>query len=188
MRWPIRNQIMFPLLAVAIVSLTAVGRDQRRAGRAANVHSRRTAVAASDWGANDFVVSADKSVLRQMRDLSSAEFVLTDPAGVIAASTLPEGCAFARASGNDANSRRAPGTVGGGGRSLVFSHAGETAGRLRGRPERRAPRVVSAGRVPAGVAAGVCAVIHRGGRDVAGTGGCRMGAGEPHGSRDRSAA
>ena len=24
MRWPIRNQIMFPLLAVAIVSLTAV--------------------------------------------------------------------------------------------------------------------------------------------------------------------
>jgi hypothetical protein len=25
MRWPIRNQIMFPLLAVAIVSLTAVG-------------------------------------------------------------------------------------------------------------------------------------------------------------------
>ncbi len=90
MRWPIRNQIMFPLLAVAILSLGAVGvinavLTERRT--CAQVE-RRLRQVIGVLSTSTFPLT--NSVLRQMRDLSSAEFVLADPSETVVASTLPE--------------------------------------------------------------------------------------------------
>ena len=90
MRWPIRNQIMFPLLAVAIVSLTSVGAinavlTERRT--CAHVEQQLRQVIGV-LTTSSFPLT--NSVLRQMRDLSSAEFVLVDSTGDVGASTLPK--------------------------------------------------------------------------------------------------
>ena len=88
MRWPIRNQIMFPIVAVAIVSLTAVGVFN------AVLAEQRTRVQVDQQLRHVIGVLNTSSfplttpVLRQMRDLSSADFVLTDTAGEVTASTL----------------------------------------------------------------------------------------------------
>jgi signal transduction histidine kinase len=88
MRWPIRNQILWPLLAVALVSLTAVGAinamlTERRTRE--NVEQKLRQVIGV-LTTSSFPLT--NSVLRQMRDLSSAEFVLTDLAGATLATTL----------------------------------------------------------------------------------------------------
>jgi len=94
MRWPIRNQIMFPLLAVAIVSLTSVGAinallTERRTSAYVERQLRQVIGVLTN---SSFPLT--NSVLRQMRDLSSAEFVLVDSAGEVANSTLPESIAM----------------------------------------------------------------------------------------------
>ncbi|HVT30942.1 MAG TPA: HAMP domain-containing sensor histidine kinase [Lacipirellulaceae bacterium] len=90
MRWPIRNQILLPLLAVAIVSLTAVGAintalTERRTREHVEQQLRQVieVLATSSFPLTN-------SVLRQMRDLSSAEYVLTDANGAVSASTLAD--------------------------------------------------------------------------------------------------
>jgi signal transduction histidine kinase len=89
MRWPIRNQLMFPLLGVAIASLVAVGAiggllSERRTCNHVEQQLQQVVgvLATSNFPMTD-------AVLRQMRDLSSAEFVLSDLAGATIASTLP---------------------------------------------------------------------------------------------------
>lgn len=89
MRWPIRNQIMFPLLAVAIVSLTSVGAinavlTERRTSAYVEQQLRQVIGVLTT---SSFPLTS--SVLRQMRDLSSAEFVLADSSGDVVESTLP---------------------------------------------------------------------------------------------------
>ncbi len=90
MRWPIRNQIMFPLLAAAIVSLTAVGVIN------AVLAERRTCARVEQQLRQVIGVLTTSSfpltnaVLRQMRDLSDAEFVLVDRSGSVGASTLSQ--------------------------------------------------------------------------------------------------
>ena len=88
MRWPIRNQIMFPLLAAAVVSLTAVGvinavLAERRTGARVEQQLRQVV---SVLTTSSFPLT--NSVLRQMRDLSEADFVLVDSAGNVVASTI----------------------------------------------------------------------------------------------------
>src|SRR5215213_3174512 len=90
MRWPIRNQILVPILAVAIVGLTAVGAintvlTERRT--CAHVEQQLRQVIGV-LTTSSFPLT--NTVLRQMRDLSSAEFVLADAQGAITASTLAE--------------------------------------------------------------------------------------------------
>src|SRR6187431_2467799 len=88
MRWPIRKQIMVPLVAVAIVSLTAVGVVN------ALLAERRTCAGVERQLRNVVGVLNTSSfpltnkVLGQMRDLSSADYVLLDDAGDTTASTL----------------------------------------------------------------------------------------------------
>jgi signal transduction histidine kinase len=88
MRWPIRNQIMFPLLAAAIVSLTAVGvinavlAERRTCARVEQQLRQVIGVLTT----SSFPLT--NSVLRQMRDLSDAEFALVDSAGEVVASTI----------------------------------------------------------------------------------------------------
>jgi signal transduction histidine kinase len=94
MRWPIRNQIMLPLLAAAVVSLTAVGvinavLAERRT--CAHVEQQLRQVI-SVLTTSSFPLT--NSVLRQMRDLSDAEFVLVDASGGAVASTLPTSTAL----------------------------------------------------------------------------------------------
>ncbi len=88
MRWPIRNQILLPLLAVAIVSLTAVGAintalTERRTREHVEQQLRQVIEVLTT---SSFPLT--NAVLRQMRDLSSAEYVLTDANGSVSASTL----------------------------------------------------------------------------------------------------
>src|SRR5262245_13345884 len=90
MRWPIRNQILLPLVAVAIVSLTAVGAintlltEQRTRAQVEQQLRQVIGVVTT----SSFPLT--NPVLRQMRDLSGAEYVLSDAAGVTFASTLPD--------------------------------------------------------------------------------------------------
>ena len=182
MRWPIRNQILLPLLAVAIVSLTAVGAintvfTERRTQEHVERQLRQVIGVLTT---SSFPLT--NSVLRQMRELSSADYVLTDRAGNVVASTLvgvgplPEEPVTANIQavqlGPSVERRGA----------MVFSHAGETIGRSGERPQRYFARAISAGRVSPGVAAGVCAVVRGGRGDRAGGGGRGVGAGEPDGA------
>src|SRR5205809_6930982 len=73
MRWPIRNQILVPLLAVAIVSLTAVGAintvlTERRTCAYVEQQLRQVigVLTTSSFPLTD-------TVLRQMRELSNAD-------------------------------------------------------------------------------------------------------------------
>lgn len=97
MKWPLRNQIMLPLLAVSLVSLTAVGviyaRMATRQTRE-QIESRLQGVVGV-LSATNFPLT--DSVLRQMRELSSAEFVLVDAQGKVEASSLRETPKFAQA-------------------------------------------------------------------------------------------
>ena len=127
MRWPIRRQIMFPLLAVAIVGLSAVGvinavLVERRTCDQVEQQLRQVVRVLSS---SSFPLT--NSVLQQMRDLSGAEFVLVDDSGEAAASTLPGTTAASRTEGCFADSGRAIGAVGGSGRTVVLSYAGEAA-------------------------------------------------------------
>ena len=88
MRWPIRNQILVPVLAVAILSLAAVATIntvlvERRIGAQVEQQLRQVigVLTTSTFPLTD-------AVLRQMRDLSSADYVLIDNAGSPIASTL----------------------------------------------------------------------------------------------------
>jgi signal transduction histidine kinase len=81
MRWPLRNQIMGPLLAVAIASLVAVAAINARL--AAN--DTRQRIERQLQGVVGVLTTSNfpltEPVLRKMRDLSSAEFALTDAGG-----------------------------------------------------------------------------------------------------------
>jgi signal transduction histidine kinase len=90
MRWPLRNQIMLPLLVVAVLSIASVGgihawlaarhTQQRIEGQVREVVSVLTS--------SRFPLTAP--VLRQMTSLSGAEFVLTDTAGRLSATSLSQ--------------------------------------------------------------------------------------------------
>jgi signal transduction histidine kinase len=89
-RWPIRNQILVPLVAVAILSLTAVGAintvlTERRTCAQVEQQLRQVigVLTTSTFPLTD-------AVLRQMRGLSNADFVLIDSNGGTVASSLPE--------------------------------------------------------------------------------------------------
>lgn len=87
-RWPLRRQILLPLLAVAVVSLAAVGAiNARLAARQTReqIEQRLSGVVAV-LSTTNFPLS--DSVLRQMRELSSAEFVLADDSERILASSV----------------------------------------------------------------------------------------------------
>jgi signal transduction histidine kinase len=90
MRWPIRNQILLPLLAVALVSLTAVGAintvltERRTRERVEQQLQQVIGVLTT----SSFPLTS--SVLRQMRELSDAEYVMTDTSGAEIASTLSD--------------------------------------------------------------------------------------------------
>jgi signal transduction histidine kinase len=90
MRWPLRNQIMGPLLAVAVVSLTAVGAIY--SWLAANQTRQR--IERQLRGVVGVLVTANfpltESVLEKMRNLSGAEFALADDVGQVFTSSLPE--------------------------------------------------------------------------------------------------
>ena len=90
MRWPLRRQIMLPLLAVAVASLAAVGAiNARLAARQTRERIEQqllgvvTVLSASNFPLTD-------SVLQQMRSLSGAEFVVTDDAGAMQATSLAQ--------------------------------------------------------------------------------------------------
>jgi signal transduction histidine kinase len=90
MRWPLRNQIMGPLLAVALASLTAVGvlHAWLAAGQTRlRIESQLRGVVAV-LTTSSFPLTAP--VLQKMRDLSSAEFVLTDERGAVLSASLAD--------------------------------------------------------------------------------------------------
>ncbi len=90
MRWPIRNQIMWPLMAVALVSLAGVGAFNAqlatRRTRAQIESQLQGVVGVLD--ATNFPLT--DAVLRQMRDLSRAEFALVDTQGAVRAASFAE--------------------------------------------------------------------------------------------------
>lgn len=88
MKWPLRNQIMLPLLAVALVSLAAVGVINARLAtrRTQDQIEARLRGVVGVLAATNFPLT--DAVLRQMRDLTSAEFVLVDPQGGVQASSF----------------------------------------------------------------------------------------------------
>lgn len=90
MRWPIRNQILLPVLAVAIVSLTAVGViNTFLTGQRTRAHvEQQLRQVIGVLTTSSFPLT--NSVLRQMRELSSAEFILIDSSAGAVASTLPD--------------------------------------------------------------------------------------------------
>jgi signal transduction histidine kinase len=88
MRWPLRRQILLPLLAVAVASLGAVGAinawlAERQTSQRIEQQLRGVVAVLST---SNFPLS--DGVLGQMRDLSGAEFVLSDEAAVPQASSL----------------------------------------------------------------------------------------------------
>src|SRR5262245_42984819 len=90
MRWPIRNQIMIPLVAVAAVSLTAVGViNAVLAEHRTRAHvEQQLREVVGVLSASSFPLT--NKVLQQMRGLSSAEFVLVDSSGDVTASSLAD--------------------------------------------------------------------------------------------------
>ena len=90
MRWPLRRQILLPLLAVAIASLAAVGAINARlaAQQTREQIEQRLSGVVAVLSTTNFPLS--DSVLRQMRELSSAEFVLTDDSKRILASSVAD--------------------------------------------------------------------------------------------------
>lgn len=88
MRWPLRRQMMLPLLAVAIASLAAVGAINARLAeqQTSDRIERQLRGVVAVLSTSNFPLT--DAVLRQMRELSSAELVLTDDAGVPLASSF----------------------------------------------------------------------------------------------------
>ena len=90
MRWSLRSQIMLPLLAVAALSVAAVG------GSHAWLATRQTQQRIEQQVRGVVQVLASSrfpltdSVLRQMRNLSGAEFALTDTSGRLLATSLDQ--------------------------------------------------------------------------------------------------
>jgi len=93
MRWPLRNQILFPMLAVVFVVLAAattlnvylsVARTRSR------IEGQVRAVAATLASAS---FPPSPTVLVQMRALSGAEFVVADRSGSVLAASDPQGLA-----------------------------------------------------------------------------------------------
>lgn len=91
MRWPLRRQIMLPLLAVSIASLAAVGGiyAQLAARQARDRIERQLAGVVSVLSSSNFPLTG--SVLEKMRELSGAEFVVTDAAGAAQAASFSQG-------------------------------------------------------------------------------------------------
>ncbi len=89
MRWPLRNQIMVPLLVVTALSVASVGGIHAWLA-SSQTHER---IEGQLRGVVCVLTSSrfplTDSVLQQMRDLSGAEFVLTDGDGHAAATSLP---------------------------------------------------------------------------------------------------
>mgnify|MGYP006418109419 FL=1 len=91
MRWPIRNQILFPfaailLVAVAVISLSAAFLAARRSERATLAQLNQVI---DTLGRTNFPYS--ENVLLQMRGLSGAEFVALDADdNVLETTTLPQ--------------------------------------------------------------------------------------------------
>lgn len=90
MRWPLSRQIMLPLLAVAVASLAAVGAiNAQLAGRQTRERIERqlqgvvTVLSESNFPLTD-------NVLEQMRELSGAEFVVTDADGATLTASLSQ--------------------------------------------------------------------------------------------------
>ena len=90
MRRPLRRQIMGPLLAVALASLAAVGAINAwlAADHTQERIERQLRGVVGVLTTSNFPLTAP--VLRKMRDLSSAEFVLTDADGQALATSLDE--------------------------------------------------------------------------------------------------
>ncbi len=89
MRWPIRNQIFFPfaaLLALAVFVI-AVTSSILAARRYREVQNGQLARVLDTLGGADFPYT--DTVLRKMRGLSGAEFVVLNDAGETMAATLP---------------------------------------------------------------------------------------------------
>jgi signal transduction histidine kinase len=88
MRWPLRRQLMLPLLSVAGAILLAVGgiNAQLAARRTQERIERQLEGVANVLASSNFPLS--DGVLAKMRDLSRAEFVVTDEKGTPLASSL----------------------------------------------------------------------------------------------------
>src|SRR5262245_3841861 len=89
MRWPLRNQILLPMLAVVLGVLAAVTTLNVSLSVA---HTRRgieerVRDVADTLSSATFPPTAD--VLVKMRGLSGADFVVTDPSGKMLASSDP---------------------------------------------------------------------------------------------------
>jgi signal transduction histidine kinase len=91
-RRPIRNQILFPFLAVVSLALAALsGITALQAARKGEEHARRQLSTVVDTLAHTSVPYTD-AVLNKMRGLSGAHFIAwSDEQGTAAASTLPAG-------------------------------------------------------------------------------------------------
>jgi len=93
-RWPLRNQILLPMIAVILAALVGVSLlnayfSVRHARRQIEQELTQvsTTLAESSFPLSD-------AVLRQMRGLSGAEFVLTDRRGRVTTASSPEFAAF----------------------------------------------------------------------------------------------
>lgn len=91
MRWPLRRQIMLPLLVVAVASLAAVGAinaelaaRQTRQRIEQQLQGVVTVLSETNFPLTD-------NVLKQMRDLSGAEFVVTGASGTTHATSFSQG-------------------------------------------------------------------------------------------------
>jgi signal transduction histidine kinase len=88
MRWPLRHQIIWPLVAVAAISLATVGvaSGYLAAQRISERIDRQLNGVVAVLAASNFPLS--DAVLRQMRELSGAEFVLGDHEGHVLTSSF----------------------------------------------------------------------------------------------------
>jgi signal transduction histidine kinase len=90
MRWPLSRQIMLPLLGVAVASLAAVGaiNAQLAARQTRERIDRQLQGVVTVLSATNFPLT--DSVLTQMRELSGAEFVVTDASGAPQTASLSQ--------------------------------------------------------------------------------------------------
>lgn len=90
MRWPLRNQILLPLLAVSLTSVMVIG----GAGAWLAADASRDRIVRQLQGVTALLADSNfpltPAVLRQMRGLSGAEFVLTDAQGRVSAASLAD--------------------------------------------------------------------------------------------------
>jgi signal transduction histidine kinase len=90
MRWPFRQQLVWPLVVVAALSLAAIAAvNGYLAARQTQARIDRQLQGVIAVLANSNFPLSD-SVLRQMRELSGAEFILTDEAGRPVSASLAE--------------------------------------------------------------------------------------------------